>query len=397
MTGLDFTTAWTAKATDSKWYFPQLTAFAGSSDNAVKALSLGSVTLTPFTVTFNSNSGSTVASEYGYYTAVSKPADPTKANSVFQGWYDNPGFSGSPWDFSTIISADRTLYAKWADLSHTVTFQSNFTLKTPSLTVKATDHRTVELSWKAVRGADGYYVFKKIGSAYQKIATVKGATIYADTGLSANVKYYYKVQAFRVPYLDEVTSKASSAKYARPVWPDVRITNIRAADYDSITLAWKGTAEAAGYQVLRSTSKKSGYTAIGTCAANTYTDDTAQAGVTYYYEVKAYDAYGAYSTASAYKSARTVPGTPQTLSLSSSAPGSVTVAWDSAGGSTGYGVYRATSPYGKYELVKAVTGTSYTDTGLAAGKTYYYKVRAYAQPAKAKVYGQYSEIKGLTI
>lgn len=45
----------------------------------------------------------------------------------------------------------------------------------------------------------------------------------------------------------------------------------------------------------------------------------------------------------------------------------MTVAWDSAGGASGYGVYRATSPHGKYKLVKAVTGTSYIDTGIAAG------------------------------
>jgi len=112
MAGLDFSVAWTAKANDSEWYFPQLTVFAGSSDNTVKAFSLESVTLMPFTVTFESNGGGAVAPGYGYYTAVGKPADPTRSGHLFEGWYTTSDFT-TAYDFTTTVTADITLYAKW--------------------------------------------------------------------------------------------------------------------------------------------------------------------------------------------------------------------------------------------------------------------------------------------
>lgn len=56
----------------------------------------------------------------------------------------------------------------------------------------------------------------------------------------------------------------------------------------------------------------------------------------------------------------------------------VTVSWDSVSGASGYRIYRATSANGSYsELVTLGTVTSYTDTDLKTGKTYYYKVEAF--------------------
>jgi uncharacterized protein (TIGR02145 family)/uncharacterized repeat protein (TIGR02543 family) len=64
-------------------------------------------------VTFNSNSGSTVASAVvAYGVTVQEPTAPTKAGSAFAGWYANQALT-TPFDFSTAITAARTLYAKW--------------------------------------------------------------------------------------------------------------------------------------------------------------------------------------------------------------------------------------------------------------------------------------------
>ena len=53
-----------------------------------------------------------------------------------------------------------------------------------------------------------------------------------------------------------------------------------------------------------------------------------------------------------------------------------TVRWKKASNATGYYVYRATSPRGKYKKVATVTGrTYYTDKkSLKSRKNYYYKV-----------------------
>ena len=68
------------------------------------------------------------------------------------------------------------------------------------------------------------------------------------------------------------------------------------------------------------------------------------------------------------------------------------IRWGKVNGATGYQVYRATNKNGAYKPVKETTGTSYTNTSLTAGKTYYYKVRAYHLEGKAKVYGSFTAI-----
>ncbi len=83
------------------------------------------------------------------------------------------------------------------------------------------------------------------------------------------------------------------------------------------------------------------------------------------------------------------------VKASSKSYSSVKITWDKVSGASGYRVYRATSKDGKYSLIKTVTSgdtLSYTNTGLATGKNYYYKVRPYRSVDVGKVYGSYSSI-----
>ncbi|BBF43888.1 hypothetical protein lbkm_2576 [Lachnospiraceae bacterium KM106-2] len=53
---------------------------------------------------------------------------------------------------------------------------------------------------------------------------------------------------------------------------------------------------------------------------------------------------------------------------------SIKVTWKKANNANKYYVYRATSKKGTYKKVKTVSSTSFTDTKLITGKTYYYKI-----------------------
>jgi len=68
------------------------------------------------------------------------------------------------------------------------------------------------------------------------------------------------------------------------------------------------------------------------------------------------------------------------------------ISWVKVSGASGYQVQRATSKTGTYSSVKNTTSTSFTNTGLTAGKTYYYKVRAYKTVDGAKVYSDDSVV-----
>gem|GEM_PF-5654168 len=92
-----------------------------------------------FTVSFNTNGGSSIASQtVNAGEKVTKPADPTKANNKFAGWYCDSALT-QPYDFSSQVLSSFTLYAKWTAESgtYTVTFNSNGGSAVPAQTVKA--------------------------------------------------------------------------------------------------------------------------------------------------------------------------------------------------------------------------------------------------------------------
>ena len=92
-----------------------------------------------FTVSFNTNGGSSIASQtINAGEKVTKPADPTKANNKFAGWYCDSALT-QPYDFSSQVLSSFTLYAKWTAESgtYTVTFNSNGGSAVPAQTVKA--------------------------------------------------------------------------------------------------------------------------------------------------------------------------------------------------------------------------------------------------------------------
>lgn len=73
-----------------------------------------------YTVTFQSEGGSEVASQIRANTPAARPADPTKEGYTFIGWYNGE----SEWDFETPVTAVLTLTAKWQINRYTITFDT---------------------------------------------------------------------------------------------------------------------------------------------------------------------------------------------------------------------------------------------------------------------------------
>ena len=89
---------------------------------------LGKANGTPvvYTITFNSNDGTSVAPQNvnaGEKLAEPTPA-PTKVGFTFDGWYEDSTFS-KKFDFNTPITDSMTLYAKWTENKYTLTFDAN--------------------------------------------------------------------------------------------------------------------------------------------------------------------------------------------------------------------------------------------------------------------------------
>jgi hypothetical protein len=79
--------------------------------------------------------------------------------------------------------------------------------------------------------------------------------------------------------------------------------------------------------------------------------------------------------------------------------GSVTISWSPVSGATGYNVYEAPNSFGETDIPVAtnINATSYVNTGLANGTTYYYKVAAVNSTGISSYSYEVSATPGTTI
>lgn len=81
-------------------------------------------TLDVYTVTFNTNGGTAVASQtVDHGGKATKPANPTKTGYTFAGWYTE---ADTEFNFNTPIESATTLYAKWNANQYTITFRQQW-------------------------------------------------------------------------------------------------------------------------------------------------------------------------------------------------------------------------------------------------------------------------------
>jgi hypothetical protein len=131
--------------------------------------------------------------------------------------------------------------------------------------------------------------------------------------------------------------------------------------------------------VKRATTDGGPYTQLAAPTSNGYTDSSVTNGTAYYYVVSSLNAAGE-SANSAQASA-----TPNAPSVAPAAPTNLTAApgdtqvgltWSASSGATSYNVKRSGTSGGPYTQIAASISTSYTDTALTNGTTYYYVISA---------------------
>ena len=78
-----------------------------------------------YTISFNSNGGTTVNNIIGYYKdKLIEPAVPTRIGYTFVGWYEDTKLT-KKYLFNTMPNKNITLYAKWAKNKYVISFNSN--------------------------------------------------------------------------------------------------------------------------------------------------------------------------------------------------------------------------------------------------------------------------------
>lgn len=168
-----------------------------------------------------------------------------------------------------------------------------------------------------------------------------------------------------------------------------------------IDLSWtdNSTGET-GFKVDRKTGASGTYSQVATVGAGTvtYSDTGLSEGKTYYYRVSAYNAEGD-SPDSNEASAVTMLGAPSGLIASAVSYTQINLSWtDNSGAESEFIISRAGVSGGPYTEIATVSAnsTSYSDTGLTFGTTYYYRVQA-VNDETASVYSNEASATALII
>lgn len=265
----------------------------------------------------------------------------------------------------------------------------------PSLSFVSPASDQATLNWNG--NAEGYEVYKVNNGSYEKVTEIT-STSYQLNGLEVGQTYSYAVCPFK---------KNGSYRVYGAMSDTVNVTTslsgssiqASAAAYNQINLAWAQTAQADGYEIYRNGQLLQTIWGGSNCS---YADTAIACGTTYSYQVRAFKntngttSYGAFSgEASAVTS---LPGTSM-QGASSQEYQTVTITWNQGVGATGYELYRSNTSGTNYSLLADITDgniTSYRDTAVTVGETWFYKVRPYRVENGQKVYGpETGEVSGL--
>jgi hypothetical protein len=364
----------------------------GASSNTITVLVLSAaptantasaISETGFTASWNA-----VAGAASYELQVS--TDNTFAGSFVAGY--NPKAVAGTSDAVTGLAGGTTYYSRVRAIN--ATGSSAYSNTVSALTIPAAPAAPgasaittsgFTASWSASTGATSYRLdvstsntFASFVAGYQDLTV--NVTSQPVTGLSAGTTYYFRVRAVNATGASansgQVTLVTASAA---PV--AIAATSVTTTGFDA---NWNTTAGATvGYRLDVATD--AAFTTLvltdQSIAAPTTTFSVTglTAGTTYYYRVRAENGSGSGPNSNTISQV-TVPGTAVAVAATSLAATSFTANWNATTGASSYRLDVSTDPgFGSFVTDynnRTVSGTSDAVTGLTAGTTYHYRVRA---------------------
>ena len=331
----------------------------------------------------------------------------------FQALSQDTGSTSTAWTDDSNVNA-RTRYAyrvqalsghRLGELSDTAvatTPRKPLPGQVTGLTVTATAHDTVSLTWNAPSdGAPvtGYRILRRAVDSenrFQPLVQSAGSasTAWTDDGLSARTKYAYRVQALGEYGAGELSTPAEVIMPHVPLPGQVTGLTATATAHDSVSLSWNAPnrgAPVTGYRILRrAVDSEDDFQALSrntATATTTWTDDGLSARTKYAYRVQALGEYGAgelSTPAEVIMPHVPLPGQVTGLTATATAHDTVSLSWEAPSDGavvTGYRILRrAVDSEDDFQALSQNTATTTTawtdDDGLSARTKYAYRVQA---------------------
>lgn len=233
----------------------------------------------------------------------------------------------------------------------------------------------IGLTWTAIEGAVSYNVTRALSSGAEKPYDTSPTNSYTDNNVIVATEYFYQVASVNAEGASGPSNEASSAGVIA-----VPTGLVATGMLEIISLTWNPVVGATIYRVFRGTAqgKEVSYAdALGPL----YLDQRVSSGAVFWYYVIARDAKGASGPSNEASASSAGLSTPTDLVATPGQPGEIYIVldWIAPVGLTAksYNVLRGTVTGG--ESAYATTpnaNTTYLDTNIIAGVTYYYTVTA---------------------
>ena len=248
------------------------------------------------------------------------------------------------------------------------------------LTITPTAYNKIQLSWDAVPGAKSYEIFYSTSpdSGYKRLANVK-KTFYRFSRAKCGITYYFQMR---------VCQKGAKSAFGPVSYGKTELTGspslqIKKTSYNSVTLKWSKVAGAKKYEIFYADSLDGEWHSLGLKGGTSFTHKKLMTGATYYYQIRPIrdSFYGRWSNG---VSTTTFLDNVNKLKVKAASADRMKLTWKKVKGAAYYVILRADSIDGTYEMIAHATKSSYIDTGLQSGTTYFYKVYAVSGPYKTK-------------
>ena len=260
--------------------------------------------------------------------------------------------------------------------------------KAPTNLVAATvSTNQINLSWTDNSNNENGFLIERapdsggVPGAWAQIAVVAAnGAAYTDTGLAANVTYWYRVRASSNGGDSAYSNQANATTLPLPP------SNLgaTAVSTNQVDLSWRADPSGeSGFKIERAPDNggaPGSWMQIATVSATitNFSDTGVSADAVYWYRVRANNAGGdsAYSNQA---TATTPPRAPSNLTATTVSSVQIDLSWtDSSNTEGGFKVERSTDGTNFTQIAQALPNTtSYRDTRAWPGTTYYYRVRGY--------------------
>lgn len=250
----------------------------------------------------------------------------------------------------------------------------------------------VKINWKKVTGVNTYRIYRRTGSGgfstLIDVTTTAANPTYTDTTAEVGKQYSYTVACLSAGgglisgYFTEDAKILTTRYYPAPELPTVE------AKDGHVLLTWKAVDGVSKYRIYRKvgTNAWSKLVDVNSSEASiTYKDTTTESNKQYTYTIRCLDSaskfisgYNDTGKGLLYLATPALQGVSKKVDGST---GSVTVTWKTVDGASGYQIWRHAEGETNWTRidggkVKDGSTSSYVDTTVVVGKTYYYTVRA---------------------